>query len=137
MASLNKVMLIGNLTRDADLRYTWASQPICEMRIASSRKTPEGESVIYTDVSLWGKRAEAVSKYLTKGKPLFVEGRLQLDEWDDKDTGQKRSKLKVVADNIEFLGGGRRDSEERPAAKPANVKQAAQDLEVDPGDIAF
>jgi len=112
MASLNKVMLIGNLTRDAELRYIPSGQAVLEFRLAVSRKFKkqdgtEGEETCFVDISLWGKRGEAVSKYLTKGKPLFVEGRLQLDEWDDKETGQKRSKLRVNAENIEFLGGGR------------------------------
>jgi single-strand DNA-binding protein len=110
MASLNKVMLIGNLTRDAELRYIPSGSAVLEFRLAVSRKFKkqdgtEGEETCFVDITLWGKRGEAVSKYLTKGKPLFVEGRLQLDEWDDKETGQKRSKLRVVADNIEFLGG--------------------------------
>jgi single-strand DNA-binding protein len=110
MASLNKVMLIGNLTRDAELRYIPSGSAVLEFRLAVSRKykKPDGQEVeetCFVDVNLWGKRGEAVSQYLTKGKPLFVEGRLQLDEWDDKESGQKRSKLRVVAENIEFLGG--------------------------------
>lgn len=111
MASLNKVMLMGNLTKDAELRYLQSGQAVLEFRIAVTRKyrTQNGddkEETCFVDVNLWGKRGEAVSQYLTKGKPLFVEGRLQLDEWDDKNTGEKRSKLRVVAENIEFIGGG-------------------------------
>lgn len=112
MASLNKVMLIGNLTRDAELRYLPSGAGVLEFRLAVSRKYKkqdgtEGEETCFVDVNLWGKRGEAVAKWLTKGKPLFVEGRLQLDEWEDKQSGEKRSKLRVVADNIEFLGGPR------------------------------
>jgi single-strand DNA-binding protein len=131
MASLNKVMLIGNLTRDAELRYLPSGSPVLEFRLAVSRKYKkqdgtEGEETCFVDVALWGKRGEAVAQYLKKGKPLFVEGRLQLDEWDDKETGQKRSKLKVVADNIEFLGsrtdgqggGGRYEGEGAAGGAP-------------------
>lgn len=112
MPSLNKVMLMGNLTKDAELRYLPGGQAVLEFRIAVTRKyrTQQGEDkeeTCFIDVNLWGKRGEAVSQYLTKGKPLFVEGRLQLDEWDDKESGQKRSKMRVVAENIEFVGGGR------------------------------
>jgi single-strand DNA-binding protein len=112
MPSLNKVMLMGNLTKDAELRYLPGGQAVLEFRLAVTRKfrTQQGEDkeeTCFIDVNLWGKRGEAVSQYLTKGKPLFVEGRLQLDEWDDKESGQKRSKMRVVAENIEFIGGGR------------------------------
>lgn len=110
MASLNKVMLIGNLTRDSELKYLPSGSAILEFRLAVSRKFKkadgtDGEETCFVDVSLWGKRGEAVAQYLTKGKPLFVEGRLKLDEWEDKESGAKRSKLTVVAENIEFLGG--------------------------------
>jgi single-strand DNA-binding protein len=139
MASLNKVMLIGNLTRDAELRYIPSGSAVLEFRLAVNRKykKPDGTEVdetCFVDVSLWGKRGEAVSQYLTKGKPLFVEGRLQLDEWDDKESGQKRSKLKVVAENIEFLGsrsdaaggaGGGRSYEGGAPAGGANGRPAA------------
>jgi single-strand DNA-binding protein len=112
MPNLNKVMLMGNLVRDAELRYLPGGQSVLEFRMAITRKyrTAQGEDkeeTCFVDINLWGKRGEALSQYLTKGKPLFVEGRLQLDEWDDKETGAKRSKLRVVAENVEFLGGGR------------------------------
>lgn len=115
MASLNKVMLIGNLTRDAELRYIPSGSAVLDFRLAVNRKFKkqdgtEADETCFVDVCLWGKRGEAVSQYLTKGKPLFVEGRLQMDEWNDKTTGEKRSKLRVVAENIEFLGGGRSDA---------------------------
>jgi single-strand DNA-binding protein len=106
-------MLMGNLTKDAELRYLPGGQAVLEFRLAVTRKfrTQQGEDkeeTCFIDVNLWGKRGEAVSQYLTKGKPLFVEGRLQLDEWEDKESGQKRSRMRVVAENIEFIGGGAR-----------------------------
>jgi len=110
MANLNKVMLIGNLTRDPEIKYTPKGTAIADIGMAVNRNytTESGEKreeVTFIDVTLWGRTAEIVGEYCKKGRPLFVEGRLQLDQWDDKQTGQKRSKLKVVADNIQLLGG--------------------------------
>ena len=110
MANLNKVMLIGNLTRDPEIKYTPKGTAIADIGLAVNRNyaTESGEKreeVTFIDVTLWGRTAEIVGEYCKKGRPLFVEGRLQLDQWDDKQTGQKRSKLKVVADNIQLLGG--------------------------------
>ena len=110
MASLNKVMLIGNLTRDPEIKYTPKGTAIADIGLAVNRNytTESGEKreeVTFIDVTLWGRVAEIVGEYCQKGRPLFVEGRLQLDQWDDKQTGQKRSKLKVVGDNIQLLGG--------------------------------
>jgi single-strand DNA-binding protein len=111
MASLNKVLLMGNLTRDGELRYLPSGSAVLELRMACSRKfrTRDGqdkEETLYVDVSIFGKRAEALEKWLKKGKPLFVEGRLKLDEWQDKQSGQSRSKIRVIAENVEFIGGG-------------------------------
>jgi single-strand DNA-binding protein len=109
MASLNKVMLIGNLTRDPEIRYTPKGQAVTDIGLAVNRVyTTEGgekrEEVTFIDITLWGRTAEIVHQYCKKGRPLFVEGRLQLDTWDDKQTGQKRSKLKVIGDGIQLLG---------------------------------
>jgi single-strand DNA-binding protein len=108
MANLNKVMLIGNLTRDPDLKYTPGNQAVCEIGLAVNRKyrTKEGEDreeTTFVDCEAWGKQAEVLKQYMTKGKPLFVEGRLKLDTWEDKDGG-KRSKMRVVIENFQFLG---------------------------------
>ena len=108
MANLNKVMLIGNLTRDPDLKYTPGNQAVCEIGLAVNRKyrTKEGEDreeTTYVDCEAWGKQAEVLKQYMTKGKPLFIEGRLKLDTWEDKDGG-KRSKMRVVIENFQFLG---------------------------------
>ena len=109
MASYNKVMIIGNLTRDPEIKYTPKGTAIADIGLAVNRNytTESGEKreeVTFIDVTLWGRVAEIVGEYCKKGRPLFVEGRLQLDSWDDKATGQKRSKLKVVGENIQLLG---------------------------------
>lgn len=108
MANLNKVMLIGNLTRDPELKYTPGNQAVCEIGLAVNRKyrTKEGEDreeTTFVDCEAWGKQAEVLKQYMTKGKPLFIEGRLKLDTWEDKDGG-KRSKMRVVIENFQFLG---------------------------------
>ena len=108
MASLNKVFLIGNLTRDPELRVTPKGTAICQFGLAVNRqfKDESGQSrdeTTFVDIEAWGKQGELVSKYLTKGSPAMVEGRLKFDQWEDKQTQQKRSKLKVVLDNVQFL----------------------------------
>jgi single-strand DNA-binding protein len=108
MAYLNKVFLIGNLTRDPELRVTPKGTAICQFGIAVNRqfKDESGatrDETTFVDIEAWGKQGELVSKYLTKGSPAMVEGRLKFDQWEDKTSGQKRSKLKVVLDNVQFL----------------------------------
>jgi single-strand DNA-binding protein len=110
MSSLNKVMLMGNCTRDPELKQTPKGTPFCEVGMAINRNytTESGEKreeVLFVDVTLWGRVAEIAGEYLRKGRPFFIEGRLQLDTWDDKTSGQKRSKLKVIGDNLQLLGG--------------------------------
>jgi single-strand DNA-binding protein len=124
MASLNKVMLIGNLTRDPEIKYTPKGTAIADIGLAVNRNytTESGEKreeVTFIDVTLWGRVAEIVGEYCKKGRPLFVEGRLQLDTWDDKASGQKRSKLKVVGENIQLLG-----SREGGAGAPSGAGEA-------------
>ena len=111
MANVNKVILIGNLTRDPQLRYTPNQKAVCEFGMAINRKwrTDTGETkeeVCFVDCNIWGKRGEALQKYVTKGQQLFVEGHLTFDQWEGKD-GQKRSRLRVTVDNFEFLGGSK------------------------------
>ena len=108
MAYLNKVFLIGNLTRDPELRVTPKGTPICQFGIAVNRqfKDESGatrDETTFVDIEAWGKQGELVSKYLSKGSLAMVEGRLKFDQWEDKQSGQKRSKLKVVLDNVQFL----------------------------------
>lgn len=114
MANFNKVMLIGNLTRDPELRVTPKGTAICQFGLAINRqfKDESGatrDETTFVDIEAWGRQGETISKYCTKGRPLFVEGRLRFDQWEDKASGQKRSRLKVVLENFQFLGEGRRD----------------------------
>ncbi|MES2476742.1 MAG: single-stranded DNA-binding protein [Verrucomicrobiota bacterium] len=109
MANLNKVMLIGNLTRDPELRHTPKGTAVAELGLAINRvwRDEQGqkqEDTTFVDVTLWGRQAEVAQQYLAKGNPCYIEGRLQLDSWDDKATGQKRSKLKVVGETLQLLG---------------------------------
>jgi len=122
MASFNKVILIGNLTRDPELKYTPKGTAACQIGMAVNRKWrneqgQDQEEVTFLDVQSWGKQAEAISKYLRKGSPLFVEGRLKLEEWE-KD-GKKQSKLRVVLESFQFLGGAKQEGS--PAPKPQRV----------------
>ena len=128
MANLNKVLLLGNLTRDPELRNTTKGTSVAELGIAVNRRTQDGnggwrDETTFVDVTAWGSSAENAHKYLTKGRAVFIEGRLQLDSWDDKETGQKRTKLKVVAENIQFLpdgkGGSRSPAQETEPREPA------------------
>lgn len=111
MASFNKVILMGNLTRDPEVRYTTGGSAVCDISLAVSynwtdkRTNERKEEVSFIDVTLWGRTAEIAGEYLAKGRPVLIEGRLQQDRWDDKETGQKRSKLKVIADEMRLLGG--------------------------------
>ncbi|MBA3961403.1 MAG: single-stranded DNA-binding protein [Chthoniobacterales bacterium] len=113
MANFNKVMLMGNLTRDPEIRYTPKGTAVCEIGLAINRYfSGEGgdkrEETTFVDVTLWGRTAEIAQEYLKKGRPVFIEGRLQLDSWEDKTSGQKRNKLRVVAEGMQLIGS--RDS---------------------------
>ena len=110
MANLNKVLLIGNLTRDPELRYTPQGSAICDLGLAINRQytTNDGvkkEEVCFVDITAWGRQAETCNRFVKKGSQIFVEGRLKLDSWQDKETGKNRSKLNVVAERIQFLSG--------------------------------
>ena len=116
MAYLNKVFLIGNLTRDPEHRTTPKGTAIATFGLAVNRtyRDESGAShdeTTFVDIEAWGKQAELVSKYLTKGSPCMIEGRLRLDTWEDKTSGQKRSRLKVVLDNVQFLNRAPGNSE--------------------------
>jgi single-strand DNA-binding protein len=109
MANLNKVMLMGNLTRDPEVRYTPKGTAVAELGLAINRyyqadNGEKREETTFVDVTLWGRQAEVAGEFLKKGRPVFIEGRLQLDTWDDKQTGQKRSKLKVVGEGLQLIG---------------------------------
>jgi single-strand DNA-binding protein len=114
MANFNKVILAGNLTRDPELRYTSKGTAIAKIGLAINRtwKNEAGETkeeVTFVDVDAFGRTAEVIGQYLKKGRPILVEGRLKLDQWDDKQTGQKRSRLGVVMENFQFIDSGRSD----------------------------
>lgn len=135
MANLNRVFLMGNLTRDVELRHTQNNMAIAKLGLAINRRwrTPEGEDreeVTYVDCDAFGRTAETLAKYLSKGRPVFIEGRLRLDQWEDKE-GNKRSKLGVVIDTFQFIdskpsggggggGGGYDDSAGGRPSRPAS-----------------
>src|SRR5262245_29255633 len=110
MASYNKVILMGNLTRDPQVRYTPSGSAVAEIGLALNRywtdkqSNTRREETTFVDVVLWNREAEVAGEYLAKGRPVLIEGRLQLDTWDDKTTGQKRSKLRVVCERMQMLG---------------------------------
>lgn len=123
MASFNKVILVGNLTRDPELRYTPKGTAVAKIglavnRVWTSESGEKKEEVTFVDVDVFGRTAENVGQYMRKGRPILVEGRLKLDQWDDKQTGQKRSRLGVIADTVQFLGsaGGAGGEAGAPAA---------------------
>jgi single-strand DNA-binding protein len=121
MASFNRVILLGNLTRDPELRYVPSGTAVTDIGLAVNdrRKSADGqwvEDTTFVDVTLWGRTAEVAGEYLSKGSPVLIEGRLKLDTWETND-GQKRSKLKVVGDRMQLLGGRGGGSGGRPASR--------------------
>ena len=143
MASFNKVILMGNLTRDPEIRRTQGDMAICNIGLAVNRRYKDGqtgewkEEPTFVDVTIFGKRGESFAQYHTKGKPALVEGHLRLDTWKDKETGGNRSKLYVVAENWEFVGGGREGGGGGGSGggeggyAPAGSPSGGQNLEVD------
>ncbi len=131
MGYFNKVMLIGNLTRDPELRYTPKGTAVVKLGIAVNRTWRDEtgatkEEVTFVDVDAFGRQAETLAQYMKKGKPIFVEGRLRLDTWDDKQTNQKRSKLGVVLEGFQFLDYGGRPSDDGTAGTAAPHPAAAR-----------
>ena len=110
MASFNRVVLVGNLTRDPEVRYTPSQTAVTDIGLAVNRQwfdkatNSRKEDVSFIDVTLWGRQAEVAGEYLSKGRQVLIEGRLQMDSWEDKETGQKRSKLKVIGESMQMLG---------------------------------
>jgi single-strand DNA-binding protein len=148
MASYNKVILVGNLTRDPELRYTPKGMAIAKIGLAVNRNwTSESgekkEEVTFVDVDIFGRTAENVAQYMKKGRPILIEGRLRLDQWDDKQTGQKRSKLGVVAETVQFLGspsgggggeGGDAPAPRRPSTPSAPAPSSTSEPDMPPSD---
>jgi single-strand DNA-binding protein len=133
MASFNKVILIGNLTRDVELRYLGNGTAVSDVSLAvnESYKNKEGQKVdntVFVECTLWGKTAELAGQYLAKGKPVMFEGKLKLDQWDDKETGKKRSKLGVTVESMQFLGapsGGKDAPQEEERPRQQQTRQSA------------
>ena len=151
MASYNRVILLGNLTRDPQVKYTPGGTAVAEIGLAVNRywfdkqSNSRREETTFVDVTLWGREAEVAGEYLAKGRPVLIEGRLQLDTWDDKQTGQKRSKLRVVCEKMQMLGsrdgggggggGGRQGGggAAHVAAEPADAGPPVEDFPSDSG----
>ena len=135
MASLNKVFLLGNLTREPDLRAFPNGQSVCDLRLAVSRRFTsngqEQEETCFVDVVVWGKAANNCRQYLSKGSQVMVEGRLQLDTWEDRNGGGQRSRLRVVAENIQFMSR-RRDDGDASAAGQYNQNSNYQNSSPEP-----
>lgn len=155
MANVNKVILIGNVTRDPEVKFTPKGNAVTDIGMAINRNYTldngeKREEVTFVEVTFWGRQAETIGEYVKKGRSIYVEGRLQLDTWDDKQSGQKRSKLRVVGENFQFLGGrpqggggggdeeGGGHHEQRPQrpTRPAPPQQPPKSSEPD-DDIPF
>jgi single-strand DNA-binding protein len=141
MANLNRVLLIGRLTKDPELRFTPQGTPVCDLNLATNRviKSADGnsrEETCFVEITVWGRQAETSAEYLKKGREVFVEGRLTLDRWETPE-GQKRSRLRVTAERVQFLGGPRsappaaREVAPEPEAEPEPTEEAP------PGDVPF
>ena len=149
MASYNRVILIGNVTRDIQVKYTPSGAAVAEIGLAMNRAYKDRQSgerreeVTFVDVTLWGATAENAGKYLAKGRPVMIEGRLQLDTWQDKDTHQKRSKLRVVGETMQFLGSreGRDNggslNESSSSGEPGGAASEFMDGPPDSSEVPF
>lgn len=134
MPSLNKVFLAGNLTRDPELRYTPGGTAVAQFSVAINRRYRDGsgqmqEEATFVDIETWGRQAESSSEYLSKGSPVLIEGRLKLDQWQSKATGERRSKLRVVGERVQFIGprrGGGRPAQPRPPKDVVEPKPEAR-----------
>ena len=148
VANFNKVILMGNLTRDIELRHTQGGMAIAKFGMAINRKTSsqsgeQRESTCFVDLTAFGKSAELLNQYVKKGSPLFVDGRLEYSTWESQDGG-KRSKLEVIVENFQFMGSGGREGGgggggggERRGGGRAQAQEGAAGGEVDYGDIPF
>jgi len=154
MASFNKVILLGNLTRDPEVRYTPKGSAVCDLGVAVNHAytTDSGEKreeATFVDVTFWGRTAEVAGEYLKKGRPVFIEGRLQLDSWEDKQSGQKRSKLKVIGETMQLIGAraagatagpsepGEEDRTSRAAGKSSTPPPKTSAPQPDDDEIPF
>jgi len=150
MPSYNKVMVMGHLTRDLEMKFTPGGMAVASFGMACNRKFKDGktgemrEDVTFIEMECWSKAAETLNQYVKKGSALFVEGRLKLDTWDDKSTGQKRSKLKVVVENFQFVGGKSEaggagaGASARVGSKKVDAQQTeTEDLDIQEDSVPF
>lgn len=153
MANVNKVILIGNVTRDPEVKFTPKGSAVADVGLAINRNYTldngeKREETIFVDVELWGRLAEIAGEYAKKGRPIYIEGRLRMDTWEDKASGQKRSRMKVVGENLQLLGGrppggggdeeggGHHESRPQRTARPTPPQQPPRSSEPD-DDIPF
>ena len=141
MANVNRVTLIGRITRDIELEYTPKGTAVTELGLAINRKRKDEsgnttEETTFIDVSMWGRQAELASQYLGKGREIYIEGRLQLDTWQDKQSGQNRSKLGVVCENMQFIGGngGQGQQQAAPQRQAPPQQQQVDHSNIDEND---
>lgn len=140
MANLNKVLIIGNLTRDPEIRHTPRGTAIAEISVAINRvwKDEQGskqEETTFVEVTLWGRTAELAQQYLSKGKSVYIEGRLQMDTWEDKETGKKRSKMKIVGENMQFLSSGNKSDSGRSFTPASSASPSPRTSSPSPDDF--
>ena len=142
MANFNKVTLLGNLTRDIEVRHTQGGLAIAKFGMAINRKSKSQdgemrETTCFVDLTAFGKQAEILEQYVSRGSPLFVDGRLEYSTWEDKNGGGKRSKLEVIVENFQFLGGGQQGgkSGSRKSGGSAGTDGASENVDYD--DIPF
>ena len=126
MAGFNRVVLVGNLCRDPELKYTPSGTAIANMSLAVTTKKKDGDDTVFIDITAWERQAETCCEYLKKGSSVLVEGRLKLDQWDDKESGKKRSKISVTAQTVQFLGG-KQDGDQRQERTQNENKLPIQD----------
>ena len=139
MASFNKVILMGNLTRDPEIRYTPSGTAIAKLGLAVNRvwRDTEGqqkEETTFVDVDAFGKQAETLGQYMQKGRPILIEGRLKLDQWEDKNTGQNRSRLGVVLERFTFIGSGAGQTDSGGAAPQQSAPPPSEPADGPPVD---
>lgn len=138
----NRVQIAGNLTRDPEMRYTPKGTAVCKITVAVNRTWSgddgqKKEEVTFVDVDAWGKTAETIAQYLKKGSPIFVDGRLKLEQWDDKATGQKRSKLGVTCEQFHFVGSAKKGETQTAKPESTPVNQTESSKEDDSQNIPF
>jgi len=149
MANVNKVILIGNVTRDPEVKFTSKGSAVTDVGLAINRtftleSGEKREEATFVDVELWGRLAEIAGEYAKKGRPIYIEGRLRMDTWEDKASGQKRSRLKVVGENLQLLGGRPEGGSGRPASsggdhdshEPAPARRSAPSRPASPSTEA-